>query len=348
MGLLPFGELKAVVVQVVQSDYTEEVLERFIQHVLSVALSYLRKHGLQSPLQLEDRNKEWQDLALDIVAPLFMRNPAGEFVLFQRYFQRLGPPLEEMEEELVDSSLRRLVIQKTKQELSRMLRDYDTQTAKVRRNILLSIKNSPRVGMHEVQRAKFVFLLPSGEEDQTNGSNLPVMPYEVLRQQALSGIGPNDNSLKAVLNLLELVRAHPDYRDEVPLGDLIRAVRECFLRARGPLPPPPAPGQYQGLVSEEIERAKNEVLETISRKLRSSYLKKGKMTPAMEEAYYKAIREILDDWVEAGQARPFYQYLATYYRELSETEYRRKERKKFEYIVKTAQTHFRQKLEKVL
>jgi len=71
-----------------------------------------------------------------------MRNEEGEFIQFKKYFERSSTGLEKIEDAEIMVLLRRLIIKKTKQELSRIFKERDPEGAKIVRNIKVAIKSA--------------------------------------------------------------------------------------------------------------------------------------------------------------------------------------------------------------
>jgi hypothetical protein len=111
-------------------------------------------------IRWERRGKsgELEDMAIDCVAGLFMRNENNEFVQLRRYF---GPYLDgnaELNDVELLIMLRRLVIKKTKQELSRIFKERDPEGAKIIRNIRVAVKNARDLGIFREMGREYIFL----------------------------------------------------------------------------------------------------------------------------------------------------------------------------------------------
>ncbi|MCG8607077.1 hypothetical protein MJD09_19095, partial [bacterium] len=137
--------LSHLIMNICTGDYHERELVDFVTQVQRISLSYLKYQEVIGKHIRWERTRsggELEDLALDCVAGLFMRNENNEFVQFQKYFCQNSVPVEQLDEEEVEILLRRLVIKKTKQELSRIFKERDPEGAKIVRNIKVAIKSS--------------------------------------------------------------------------------------------------------------------------------------------------------------------------------------------------------------
>jgi len=153
--------LSYLVPRIVQGGYSQGELVEFINLVQKISLSYLKyQEVIGKHIRWERRGKsgELEDMAIDCVAGLFMRNDANEFVQLRRYF---GPYLDgrsELNDVELLIMLRRLVIKKTKQELSRIFKERDPEGAKIIRNIRVAVKNARDLGIFREMGREYIFL----------------------------------------------------------------------------------------------------------------------------------------------------------------------------------------------
>ena len=78
-------ELPVLVTAICQGSYRESELTDFVNLVQKISLSYLKYQEVIGKHIRWERNRnmgELDDLALDCVAGLFMRNELGEFIQF--------------------------------------------------------------------------------------------------------------------------------------------------------------------------------------------------------------------------------------------------------------------------
>ncbi|MFQ5632139.1 MAG: hypothetical protein ACE5I1_25500, partial [bacterium] len=128
-----------------------------------ISLSYLKYQeviGKHIRWERRQRSNELDDMAIDCIAGLFMRNDYDEFVQLKRYFE---PHLEKIpspdEVELL-VLLRRLVIKKTKQELSRIFKERDPEGAKIIRNIRVAVKNADDLSTFREMGREYIYFQP--------------------------------------------------------------------------------------------------------------------------------------------------------------------------------------------
>jgi len=139
------SDLSNLVSSICSGHYKESELTEFVNLVQKISLSYLKYQEVIGKHIRWERNKnvtELEDLALDCVAGLFMRNDEGEFIQFKKYFERSSANILDIENAEIMVLLRRLIIKKTKQELSRIFKERDPEGAKIVRNIKVAIKSA--------------------------------------------------------------------------------------------------------------------------------------------------------------------------------------------------------------
>src|SRR5262245_44545874 len=154
-------KLSSLIPKIVRGDYSQGELVEFINFVQKISLSYLKyQEVIGKHIRWERRRKsgELEDLAIDCVAGLFMRNDNNEFIQLRRYF---GPYLDSTmapnDVELL-IMLRRLVIKKTKQELSRIFKERDPEGAKIIRNIRVAVKNAADLATFREMGREYIYV----------------------------------------------------------------------------------------------------------------------------------------------------------------------------------------------
>ncbi|MDZ7343941.1 MAG: hypothetical protein ONA90_05445 [candidate division KSB1 bacterium] len=187
-------KLSYLVPRVVEGRYSQGELVEFINLVQKISLSYLKyQEVIGKHIRWERRGKssELEDMAIDCVAGLFMRNDANEFVQLRRYF---GPYLDSHPEpndvELL-IMLRRLVIKKTKQELSRIFKERDPEGAKIIRNIRVAVKNAKDLGIFREMGREYIYLRNGASQRQAqrvlaNAKRKVEAPKEVKQPSPVS------------------------------------------------------------------------------------------------------------------------------------------------------------------
>jgi len=151
--------LKQLVCNLCSGQYSQSEVVEFINLTQKISLSYLKYQEMMGKRISGDRPEsdlELEDLALDCVAELFSRDENLQFFQLKRYYEAKfsEQPVDDAEVLILT---RRLVVRKTKQELSRIFRERDPEGAKIVRNIKVAIRSAEKLHtFHDLGR-EFVF-----------------------------------------------------------------------------------------------------------------------------------------------------------------------------------------------
>jgi hypothetical protein len=380
--------LSHLIMNICTGDYKESELVDFVTQVQKISLSYLKYQeviGKHIRWERTQSGGELEDLALDCVAGLFMRNEKNEFVQFQKYFCQNSIPVEQLDEEEVEILLRRLVIKKTKQELSRIFKERDPEGAKIVRNIKVAIKSSDDFeSFREMGREYIYFKSDSATEASQNGDSVhqnmddsvsngvhaarrngrsngqpdvsylrkskPSIPETSLRGEYLSQYCPKDPTSAGMRKMLSVVKSDDRYQNFLPLDMIARIMRLTNLEmARERLVSQVAErSPLDDLKTNEIEKRKVKVLKQIQRKIESQYVASGKISAEKGRIYYRALADILEDISHGKKYDSYFKHLKRYVPNLSQRNYRNYERTIFEYLGKLIKKWFRDSLIELL
>lgn len=353
--------------------YTQSELAEFIDLVQKISLSYLKyQEVIGKHIRWERRRKssELEDLAIDCVAGLFMRNDAGDFVQLKRYFGPHLPPHGNADDVELLILLRRLVIKKTKQELSRIFKERDPEGAKIIRNIRVAVKSAKDLATFREMGREYIYLRNGRHQRRTGaprglavrGADLsegelnylrkakPAMPEKFLKNCYLDLYAPKDHVSATIRKMLSIVHSDARYQNFLATDMVARLIRHTNLevvRARlisdvedlSPL-------DYLRL--KEIDEAKEVVLQKIRQKLQQQYVSSGKVTVAKGEIYYRTLADVLDDITHSKKIESYFRQLRKYLPELTQRRYRQEERTIFEYLGKLTKKWYREMLKDLL
>ena len=201
-----------IVRNICECNYSPGELIEFIDISQKIAISYLKYLEINGrnirPKQPEGIN-ELQDIAIDCIAGLFKRNDDGEFVQLKRYFgEKINSDKKPVEMKIF-SMLRCLIVKKTKQELSRIFKERDPESAKIIRNIRVAVKNGMTFNTFREMGREYIYfnqleteqIAGVTEERIATITNLddflkrdkPVIPEKVLRAQYFDIYNPKDH-----------------------------------------------------------------------------------------------------------------------------------------------------------
>lgn len=365
--------LGSLIPKICDSTYSQTELYQFVNLVQKISLSYLKYQeviGKHIRWERRERNSELEDMAIDCVAGLFMRNENNEFVQLKRYFE---PHLETRprpdDEELL-ILLRRLAIKKTKQELSRIFKERDPEGAKIIRNIRVAVKNSRDFGTFREMGREYIYFQPEVLESKSEYSLVasidapadempdsqylrkeqPTIPEKTLRDLYLEKYTPKDHVSTSIRKMLRVTASEDKFQNCLPTDAIARLIRYTNLEVvRSKLVSQievDSPLDYVRM--KEIEEAKQLVLVKIKSKIQVQYVRSDKISPEKGEIYYRTLADVLDDITHNKKIESYYRHLRKYVPTLTQKQYRSEERTIFEYLGKLTKKWFREYLKDLL
>lgn len=379
--------LADLVYRICHGDYQELELTQFVNLVQKVSLSYLKYQEVIGKHIRWERNKnlgELDDLALDCIAGLFMRNEHGEFIQLKKYFCQNNDGLATMDDAEILVLLRRLVIKKTKQELSRIFKERDPEGAKIVRNIKVAIKSASDFSSFKEMGREYIYFNKNGHAvgevkpnsvtsgGTANGStrngyaenrellngqlanylrkSQPAIQEKTLRNEYLNFYCPKDPVSSNIRKMLSVVKNDDRYQNFLPLDMIARIMRNTnFEMARDRLSSQVNDvSPLDALKLKEIEKRKNLVLQRIQEKIQNQYVLTNKISAEKGRVYLKALSEILDDISHGKKYDSYYKHLRRYIPSLTQRSYRSQERTIFEYLGKLIKKWFRELLTELL
>lgn len=371
------GKIVPLVRNICASNYSPGDLTEFVNISQKIAISYLKYLEVIGrnirPKKSEGVN-ELEDVAIDCIAGLFMRNDRGEFTQLQRYFGPKVEPGTSLDEIEASSMLRRLIVKKTKQELSRIFRERDPEGAKIIRNIKVAIRSSNDLKSFREMGREFIYIDRQsnnncyeklGDEDNYNwgdnnqSSDNPIensdrlkvgIPEKLLYQQFLEKYDPSDSVAAMMKKMIEIVMSYPEYQHHLALDIIATIIRDVtFQHVREKLSNNvDVNSPLSDLQSKEIEQVNQGIITIIHQKINQQYLRKKKITTEKATIYCRAIVDFVNEFTQGKETDSNFKYLKRYIPHLTQKQYREKERSIFEYLVKITKKSLRKKLKELL
>ena len=356
--------LNILVSRICDGTYCQTELVSFVNLAQKISSSYLKYQeviGKRITGERLETSIELEDMSIDCIAELFSTDGNGKFPQLQKYF---GPHFEEnpkISEEDVLVLLRRLVVRKTKQELSRIFRERDPEGAKIVRNIKVAVRNSLKLNTFHEMGKEFIFYSNGFDIDtldQDSNEELDIylrrknlqIPADLLETTFLETYDPNDSVSASIQRLLVEIHDFSEYQNFLSLDIIVRLLRgikiKTFRERMAEEDCVPTP--LDQLEAKEIESYINVVMENIWSKIDSLYIKAGKIEKNKAEIYQKALRDVLYDLIQKKDSSSYFRNLQFYLPELTQRDYRQNERSVFEYLAKVAKRDFRKHLEELI
>ena len=372
--------LSSLIKNICSTQYTHCELLEFVNLSQRIAVSYLKYQevtGKNISLDKRGTYNNLDDVAMDCIATLFMRDDKGQFTQLQRYFVDVTNCVKDVSDSEILVKLRGLVIKKTKQELSRIFRERDPEGAKILRNVRVALKSASDIGSFKDMGREFIFseIIASGFDENPeivltktefsapaansklyleNYPNLrrsqPGIPERILRQQFLMYYSPKDPVSILLRKMLWIIAQYPDYQNFVAIDIIVNIIRtmnqEMFhermtsgIENSSPL---------DELRHKEIHQAVGESIDYIAQKIKRQYVRKNKITEQKAKIYLTTISDLITDLASGKSIESNFTYLTRYIPEMSQRQYREDERSIFEYLVKLAKNALIKKLETLL
>ncbi len=346
------GKLFSLIHNVCSGLYTPGELAEFVDLSHKIAISYLKyQEGVGKnirPKKAEGLN-ELEDVALDCIAGLFMRDNKGHFTQLLRYFQPiLGQPCSDQE---VLIMLRRLIVKKTKQELSRIFRERDPESAKILRNIRVAIRNSEIFESFKDMGREFVRIKPDYQNEFTYDSiHNNDFSEKDLFHYFLEIHCPGESVAVMMKKMLSIIHSSPLKHDFLAIDVIANIIRDVtfhqFKSQFSDNVDNTTP--FNDLQIKEIDAINKEIIEQTRQKINNQYYKKNKIDAEKATIYTQAIADFVYDLTHARESESNYRYLKRYMPTLSQQQYRDEERSIFEYLVKITKRSLRKKLHALL
>ena len=350
-------ELRNLIRSICAGTYCQTELVQFINLAQKISLGYLKYQeviGKRISGQRLETEIELEDLAIDCIAELFSRDDHDSFVQLKKYFEpnfEENPNISEAEALIL---VRRLVVRKTKQELSRIFRERDPEGAKIVRNIKVAIRSSEILHVFKDMGKEFVFYTNGFQvNDVVDIENedlitylrrtSPPIPEDVLQSRFVDIYSPNDSVSAAISKLLKTVHSINEYQNFLSVDIVVKFLRKVKFEAykEKAKADEHVPTPVDNLESKEIESYIAVVMDSIWNKIESQYLKTGKLEFGKADIYNKALRDVLYDLIQKKDNSSYFRNLKHYLPKLTQQEYRQQERSVFEYLAKVAKREFR-------
>ncbi len=342
--------------------YSPRELTEFIDISQKIAVSYLKYLELNGrnirPRKSEGVN-ELEDVAIDCIADLFIRNEKGEFIQLQRYFRNEFANDDAPDEMQTISMLRRLIVKKTKQELSRIFKERDPEGAKIIRNIKVAVKNSEKfISFKEMGREFVCFkknTIAADEKQESQKSKYfentkSAIPEKILFQYFLEQYSPTDSITSMLDKMMNIIDESPDFQNYLAIDLISSIVREVtFQHVHEKLSNNVADNSpIYDIQKKEIRHVNDLVVRLMHQKINDQYLSRNKITSQKANIYCMAITDFITELTQDKDTDSNFKYLKRYIPELTQRSYREQERSIFEYLVKVTKKSLRKKLKELL
>ena len=318
--------IKKHIASVVSTQPDRLAVRALVDQSYRFAFAYLRQKVRRGRLRPDLFGLPLEDLALDCFADLFERSEDGRFEQIATYFESIQ--WQDLRDEELYMALRRLVFSKVNDGLFQRYRGTDASLAKIIRNIKNAVKANP--GFSLVRHKRELWLVAGGEG--TVLTSLPTAPSEILEAFLASQLSRSDELRAVVATFTQFAEEHPFYTNGYPLTAFAQSLRAAYVCVGEAS----APDEEPGYLTYEVEQAIDSTTCSVKSDMHSSYVAKGKVNVPVFEAYFSAVRDILNAQFisNAPPVDSYFDALKSYMPELSKPYYRQEHRYRLEYLAK--------------
>ena len=292
-------------------------INKLVEVCYKIALGTLRFNYKRIHKIIERDELSIEDIAIDSLTSLFVREGKGKFLAITSAFNSWHPPIKTEEDALY--FLTKLVQKRVEQHFSFLLRESDPFFSKLMDSVNYLIKKN---NFKKVNCFGTVYINNSDSES-ISGKTIPVDEFEKL---PASLFVDKKNLLQ---NIFQYLHSETSYASAIPFNALINKLKALNV----------ALYKVSESTSEqddsiEIETIIKEALNKTFEKLEDSYLVKEKLTNSEGEMIKKSLIDMAQDLKDGGINPGLYKYLLAHFDGLDEQTYQQKYHNILEYLLK--------------
>ncbi len=299
------------------SQQSQLLLNSIIEKSYHIAIKYLHYHQNRIINLLLREDITIQELAIDSIADLFVKDDDKNLNTLIHSFHSWQPEIKSNEDALF--FLNKIVAGRVEQHIFKLLKEEDPFFSKLLDSINYLIKQN---GYHKFHFLGKTFITEINsenfEKEFISTDEFEKFPSSLFHQKKFL--------LKSLFNYLRL---ETNFNPAIPLNDLVYRLKNINF------------SDYQVIDSDsslsnklEIDEFINIGFKAASDKLNSTYLNKDKINPEEKTALESALKEMVLDLCNGGISPRLYGYLSPHIQNLSEEDYKQKYHNILEYLLK--------------
>ncbi|MCL5030154.1 MAG: hypothetical protein M1480_14180 [Bacteroidetes bacterium] len=306
-------KLSKVKVQNVQAADVKYVVES----AYKIALNYLKQAYIRYQKLILHNDLQLEDIAIDSIAPLFIKNDSDQFYVLINAYNNWSPPIQTEEEAFF--FLNKIVASRIEQHVTVLLRESDPVFGKILDSVNYIIKKE---GCKKINYLGIIYAVRNNCKkiygrviDQEEFENLPSHLFM--------------NKKNVFNNLSNHIENELGYFPAIPIFSFMKQLKHITL------------SEYQKMYHEEffydqieIEEFVNIGLNKAQEKLENFYLKNKKLSVVEFKYFSKALSDMAADLKNGGIKHGLFDYLNIYFPTLSRKKYNLKYRDILEYELK--------------
>ena len=318
---------KSTLQKLCNGNYDEQLVKELIFYFVKQfkkLLLYRQKGTYSFTREWEDSTQELDDMAIDFVAEIFVRNEMGEFVILQSFFEgKWGYSEQQFQDEI-----HRLV--------TSVCNQHSVALFKIRDPFGRIFYRSLYYILSKHDNWDFVFF---GKEKVVYNKN--VTP-KIVETEVLKPDFRQCQKKEVLTHQLETLLLHIiEHRQRAaPIPTILQLFREISKEKLHK-------EWKESLVysdhhtQEIITKVISKTLYELNQSTLNNYIEKEKLTEQEAEAFSRSVRKILVDFSNGGCRYGYFEYLESQFDELQkQQQYEREYKQRFEYIAKKAKNLF--------
>ncbi len=314
---MPGVETLEILKNLVNSKINQRELNLLIEKAYRISTAYLRSIYPRIYKITLNENIELEDVAIDAIAPLFIKNQDGQFGFLIKAFNSWKPEIKT--EAAAAYFLNKIVAKRVEQHIASLLKESDPFFAKIFDSINYIIKRDNFKKINYLGKSFIVKL----DCDEIDCEVIGIEEFEKL---------PLDLFLdqKSLLNkLIDYLEINTEYYPAVPVNLLVHKLKvlnaEVYIIKDS---------VENTAVKLEVDEVVNFGLKNAKEKLSGFYLRKNKLNPAEAKMLNDALADMAEDLKDGGLNPGLYDYLKTYKNNLTREFYQNNYHNILEYLLK--------------
>jgi len=319
----------SLVKKICRQEISQLEVEQFAHICLRLAIAYLQTlENCGKRIRETDDKREFDGIAADCIADLFIRDEQDEFIYLCRYFKPI----------LIDSSsgeifiaLRKLIASKVQQYLTKIYRERDPEGAKLLRNVRLSVRRHKKLKLVRDTCGEFILFCFERKESKEIIVYRP--SYSDLDATARYVFQSSFTVDQMVLQLMDNFACRMKCDIEIELLNLVKLIRtyrdsikkHVNVQKSSPV---------SSIEYEELAITVRRIIQKIEEEKVAKYIRQKKLTLSQGLAMQSALRDIANNSLSGDKGEDNYNLLKKHWPALTREQYMSSVRKIFEYLVR--------------
>ncbi len=325
LELFPYLELIRL------DNIDRQSLREFIEICTGISLKYLNKRHYKLKTIFSVNNILFEDIAVDAVAPLFIKYNSLNITGMQKSLTDWDKKLDS--ESGASFFLHKLIWNRTDQTVVKLLGEIDPVYKKLLKNLIYNAKNT---GYKKISYMGELYLIEDSKTE-INGTLISESDFNNIPSAFLNG------KLNSVIhNIIEYIKKETKSFPAIPLNLLVKRLKRLYLERIDN----PDSFTVNFEISFDLNNILKSSLQNVLNKLNNDYVAKEKLTVSEGESFKLAIKDIVLDLKDGGMNRGMEEYLKPYFINVSVSDLKTRYHNLFAYLVKLLKKDIADRLEK--